>query len=140
MPFALQLAHGWTKLAFYLNLAAVVILAPAIYFASFNWGAVGAGGAWIVLNGAYVLIGVHLTHRRLLPAEKRHWYLTDFFYPFVVGTIVALALRQLPFPQEFVPLGAALMGTALLVTIAVIFAVPIGRIKLIHFQRYIFHV
>ena len=140
MPFALQLAHGWTKLAFYLNLAAVVILAPAIYFATANWGAVGAAAAWIVLNAGYVLIGVQLTHHRLLPSEKGSWYLTDFFYPFAVGTIVALTLRQLPLPKEFALLVTALMGIALLVTVAVISTVPIGRTKLMNFQRYIFNV
>ncbi len=140
MPYALQLAHGWTKLAFYLNFVAVVILAPAIYFATFHWGAVGAAGAWILLNGVYVLVGVQLTHRRLLPAEKWRWYFTDFFKPFAVGVIAALALRQLPLPQEFVPLGAALIGIAFFVMIAVIFSVPTGRTKFTHFQRYIFNV
>jgi O-antigen/teichoic acid export membrane protein len=140
MPFALQLAHGWTKLAFYLNLAAVVILTPSIYFATFNWGAVGAAGAWIVLNGTYVLIGVQLTHRRLLPAEKWRWYFTDFFVPFTVGATTALALRQLPLPQGPVSLGAALIGITLLVMIAVTFAVPAGRTRLTNFQRYVFNV
>lgn len=139
MPFALQLAHGWTKLAFYLNLAAVVVLAPAIYFATFNWGAVGAAWAWIGLNGGYVLISVQLTHQHLLPAEKWRWYFIDFFNPLAVGVITALALRQLPLPQELVPLGAALIGIALLVTIAVIFAVPTGRAKLTNFQRGVFN-
>lgn len=139
MPYALQLAHGWTKLAFCINAVAVFILVPAIYFAALNWGAVGAAVTWIVLNAGYVLIGIQLMHRRLLPAEKWPWYLEDFLKPFATGAMTALVLRQLPLPQEPAPLSAALMGIALLVMITVILAVPTGRTKLINFQRYIFH-
>jgi O-antigen/teichoic acid export membrane protein len=140
MPYALQLAHGWTQLALCINAVAVVILVPGIYFAALNWGAKGAAVIWIVLNAGYVLIGVQLMHRRLLPTEKWRWYFTDFFTPFAVGGTAALAFRQLPLPQGLVPLGAALMGILLLVAIAVIFTAPTGRTMVTNFRKYVFNV
>ena len=77
LPYALQLAHGWTNLAIYQNVIAVIVLAPTVYFSTLRWGAVGAAGVWIVLNSAYMLIGVQVMHRRLLVAEKSSWYIND---------------------------------------------------------------
>ena len=90
LPYALQLAHGWTKLAFYQNVVAVIILAPAIYFATLRWGAAGAAMAWIVLNMGYILIGIHVMHRRLLNKEKWRWYFSDVLKP--IGAVVALSV------------------------------------------------
>ena len=90
VPYALQLAHGWTKLALYANLIAVAILVPAIYLATSFWGAIGAAWVWVLLNGSYVLIGIHVMHRRWLSGEKWRWYTRDVGMPllavlFVVG-------------------------------------------------------
>ena len=40
VPYALQLAHGWTKLAFYGNCIAIIILAPAVVLLATHFGAV----------------------------------------------------------------------------------------------------
>ena len=86
LPYALQLAHGWTKLSLLTNLVAVIFLAPAIYFSAMAWGAVGAASMWIVLNVGYLLIVIHLIHLRLLKHEKWSWYRND------VGKILAITL------------------------------------------------
>ena len=73
LPYSLQLAHGWTKLAFYTNVVAVAFLAPALVVITRHYGAVGAASIWVILNSGYVLITVQLMHRRLLPDEKWRW-------------------------------------------------------------------
>jgi len=88
MPYALQLAYGWTKLALYINVVAMIVLVPAIYFAASYWGPVGAAGTWIVLNTGYILIGIQLMHRRLLPDEKWRWYLSDVVMPIIVASLI----------------------------------------------------
>jgi O-antigen/teichoic acid export membrane protein len=93
MPYALQLASGWTKLALYQNIFAVVLLGPAIYIASMRWGALGAAFAWIILNLGYLLIGVHVMHRRLLEGEKKQWYLSDVIKPLIAVIAVSSAVR-----------------------------------------------
>ena len=88
LPYALQLAYGWTKLAFYINMIAVIVLVPAIYFSTMHWGVVGAAGVWIVLNGAYLIVAVQIMHRHLLVNEKWRWYLSDVVKLLAVALVV----------------------------------------------------
>lgn len=95
IPYALQLAHGWTKLAFFQNIVAVVVLAPAIYFATLRWGAIGAASVWIALNSGYILITIHIMHRHLLCNEKWSWYFSDVIKPLMVVLILSTFARLL---------------------------------------------
>jgi len=98
MPYALQLANGWTKLAFYQNLVSIVVLVPGIILLTERYGGVGAATMWILLNSCYVFITVQLMHRRLLRGEQRKWYLVDVGLPFMGASIVP-CLGRLWFPQ-----------------------------------------
>jgi O-antigen/teichoic acid export membrane protein len=89
MPYALQLAHGWTRLALTTNVVAVIALAPTIIIATKQWGAAGAAGAWIFLNCGYMLINVQFMHNRLLRAEKWKWYMNDVGKPLLLVLVVA---------------------------------------------------
>jgi len=93
LPVALQLASGWTQLVFYQNVIAVIILAPAIYYSTSYWGAVGAASVWILLNTGYLLISVQLMHRRLLINEKLSWYTNDVAKPLIFILLVCFAGR-----------------------------------------------
>ncbi len=93
IPYALQLAYGWTKLAFYQNLISVIIIGPAIYIATQEWGGYGAATAWIILNLGYLFIGIHVMHRRLLEGEKKRWYFGDILIPSVVTMVVSAGVR-----------------------------------------------
>ena len=81
LPYALQLSHGWTSIGLRINIFLIIILVPAIYYMATHYGAVGAASVWIVLNGLYVLIGVPLTHRRLLRSEMLQWFVGDVMPP-----------------------------------------------------------
>lgn len=111
VPYALQLAHGWTKLALYANVVAMLILAPGLYFATSLWGAVGAAGVWVVLNGGYVLIGMHFMHRRWLAAEKWRWYVRDVGMPLAAVLLVVLAGRAV-MAEEWGAIAKVLMLSA----------------------------
>jgi len=96
IPYALQLAHGWTKLAFYQNVCAVIVLVPAIYFGTLHWGAVGAAAVWVVLNIGYLLISIQLMYRRLLVTERFRWYMNDISKPVLMVLLVSVAARAFP--------------------------------------------
>lgn len=136
VPYAMQLAHGWTGFAVRVNIVAVCFIVPAILWAVPRYGAIGAAWAWLALTAGYVLVGMHFMHRRLLPGEKWRWYLDAVFKPLIIGAITVLALRQwTPLPHDRAPLGAALIGFALLVMAVVLWAVPASRVFLqIHFR------
>jgi O-antigen/teichoic acid export membrane protein len=93
MPQQLQLAHGWTGLAVRVNAVAVAVLVPALFWVVPRYGALGAAWIWLALNTGYVVISLQLMHRRLLPEEKRAWYLRDVLLPAGGALAVLLAAR-----------------------------------------------
>ena len=94
LPYALQLAYGWTKLVFYGNIVAVIVLVPMILSLVNIYGALGAAIAWIILNSGYVLIAIQIMHSRLLKGEQWRWYLTDVGKPFLAALTIALLWRM----------------------------------------------
>lgn len=131
VPYTTQLAHGWTGFAVRVNVAAVIIIVPAVLWAVPRFGAIGAAWAWLALNVGYVLVAIHFMHIRLLPNEKWRWYRDAVFMPLAVGSIAVLALREwIDLPQGRTPMAAALVGVSLLVMALVSWAVPASRMFL----------
>ena len=93
MPCQLQLAHGWTSLGLMVNIAAVMVLVPAIFWVVPSHGALGAAWVWIALNVGYLIVAIHLMHRRILPAEKWRWYIGDVALP-ASGALASLFLMD----------------------------------------------
>jgi O-antigen/teichoic acid export membrane protein len=89
IPYALQLAYGWTRLAAWGNAIAVVVIVPLTYFLAKAFGTVGAASGWAVLNAGYVIFMVHIMHLKLLRSEQRRWYATDVGVP-LIGTLIAI--------------------------------------------------
>ncbi len=97
LPFALQLAYGWTKLAIYKNVVAIIFLVPLIVWMVQMYQGIGAAWAWIILNLAYLIFEVPIMHRRLLKGEMGKWYSRDVFLPIlIVSTIGLIAHEILP--------------------------------------------
>jgi O-antigen/teichoic acid export membrane protein len=95
IPFALMLAHGWTRLPLVTNIVAVVVLVPLLVWACDRFGAPGAASMWCVLNAGYVLIQIPLMHARLVPGEMMRWYVRDLAMPLAgaaAGALVAAVL------------------------------------------------
>jgi O-antigen/teichoic acid export membrane protein len=92
VPYALQLAYGWTKLAFSINVVAIVFLIPSLFFLTSLYGGVGASVVWAVLNASYVLIGIQFMHIRLLRGELVKWYLADIIRPMFGALTVGLMM------------------------------------------------
>ncbi len=93
IPYALQLASGWTKLTFYFNLVCVLLLAPLIILLTKLYGAVGAASVWVILNTGYVMLYIPIMHRRLLRMEKWRWYFEDVGLPLFAAAAVSVAGR-----------------------------------------------
>lgn len=94
LPYALQLAHGWTSLAFYTNVISVILLIPLLVVAISYYGALGAAAVWIALNSGYVLISLQIMHRRLLKGEQWQWYFQDVGFP-MVATLSVIGIGRL---------------------------------------------
>ncbi len=130
LPYALQLAHGWTRLAFLSNLTGVAVLVPGIFVATAHWEALGAALIWVALTAAYVFVHIPMMHRRLLPGEAGVWYVDDVGKPLgacLITTWIGWWLvRGL---RDGAPLFAALAGVSLASFAAAGLSVPWMRVS-----------
>jgi O-antigen/teichoic acid export membrane protein len=93
LPYALQLAHGWTRLTIRLNSASLILGIPFCIWAVQHYGIIGAAWLWFAINLVSIVIGVPLMHRRLLRGQMSKWYVHDISGPFVISLLLGLALH-----------------------------------------------
>ena len=94
------------------------------------YGVEAAAMAWILLNAGYVIIGLPLMHRRLLPAEKWRWYGQDVLVPMCAALVPLLVIRVLTSPAALSqPLESVVVLAAATITVlvAAILVTPLGR-------------
>jgi O-antigen/teichoic acid export membrane protein len=96
IPYMLTLAYAWPGFGVRQNVVAVILLVPAILWATPRYGAIGAAWIWFILNAGYVLLGMHYLHRHLLKHEKWHWYFRDIGLPAWVVVPVAASWMMHP--------------------------------------------
>lgn len=76
-PYYLQFAKGDLKLHLIGNAIFVLILIPSLVWATWQYGATGAGYAWLGSNATYFFAWVPLVHRRFVKGLHRQWLLID---------------------------------------------------------------
>jgi hypothetical protein len=86
IPYSLQLASGWTGLAFWQNVIGVVLLVPLTYYFATHYGLTGSALPWLILNVGYVLISAPLMYRVMLKGAKWNWYRSSVVYPLLQAT------------------------------------------------------
>jgi O-antigen/teichoic acid export membrane protein len=132
IPYALQLAHGWTRLSLYSNLIAVAVLLPLLYLAAIRFGAVGAGMVWVALNAGYLLFSAPIMFRKLLPDEMWSWYRRDLVLPIVVAVAVAGALRPwVGSAWGILPMAAYLAFSLAVTMLVTLMAAPLIRTEVL---------
>jgi O-antigen/teichoic acid export membrane protein len=102
MPYALQLAFGWTSFTFFKNAISVILLVPLIIYMTMRYGVTGAAIVWLVLNIGLFFFEIPIMHCRLLRKEKWRWYLQDVCLPLIPAIIIAGLCRLFisgPTPQ-----------------------------------------
>lgn len=130
IPYALQLAHGWTKLATYVNLVAFLVMLPSILVFAPTYGAIAAAWVWTAINVGYFFIVIGLMHRQLLETEIMLWYVDDIMKPLFMSVSVASILYLIRLgiqPQSRMgELVFIFFGTLLLLLVTAL-TVPAGR-------------
>jgi O-antigen/teichoic acid export membrane protein len=94
VPGQMQLAAGWPELIMYTNLASIVVLLPALFFAARRWGAPGAAMLSLVINACHLAV-VIVMHRRLLVSLRTRWWLVSVAAPLAAGFAVAFCARAI---------------------------------------------
>lgn len=88
IPYALQLAFGWTKLGLIFNAFSVLILIPALIWLVLKYGAIGACLCWVALYLIQITGMIHCMHRRFLQGEKLKWYVDDVIKPLMAPLLI----------------------------------------------------
>ncbi len=123
IPFALQLAHGNTRIGLYISSSLVAGLAPVMIFAASQYGIAGGAATWGVINALYLLVGLPITHKYLLSGETRNWVRFDVLPPLAAALAVVGIGRIALQPDQ--PAILTLLGVGsvwLLATVAAAFS------------------
>ena len=122
LPLGLQLAYGWTNLANYKNIVAVVLFVPSLIWMTTRYGAAGAAIMWIVLNAGYLVFEIPIMHRRLLRGQALSYYVLDVGVPLLIS-LVLLGASWYALPRAW-PLGLQVFWIAVAcgLTLATCFA------------------
>ncbi|HEX2721550.1 MAG TPA: hypothetical protein VHM24_01430, partial [Gemmatimonadaceae bacterium] len=98
-PYYLQYAKGNMRLHVIGNIVFLVLLAPSLVWATINYGAVGAGWAWLFSNMTYLLGWTPLVHRRFEPGLHHRWLGEDVAALSLVSGITAWGLSLVYHPS-----------------------------------------
>jgi O-antigen/teichoic acid export membrane protein len=101
LPYTLQLAYGWTSIGLAITISLTVVVVPAMWIMATHYGPIGTAFVFLGLQLVNLLVGVPLTHRRLLKHEMMKWFLQDVGPPLgasvlVVGLARMIVNRQMP--------------------------------------------
>jgi O-antigen/teichoic acid export membrane protein len=131
LPYALQLAHGWTSIGMRIAVGLTAVFVPALWFMARTHGAIGAASLWIALNCVYIAIGVPLTHRRLLKGEALRWF-GDIALPLAAVSVVAISAKEIAAATKSTPVGiVALSGLLVCAVGAAALASPLVRPRVV---------
>lgn len=129
IPYMLTLAYGHPGLLVRVNIVAVILLVPTIYWLTPRYGAVGAALIWVILNLGYLLIASRILFRRLLKTEMWRWYRYDIIQPITGATLTATVLELLHpgFSSNLIELLWILVGGLCIVVASALSAPSIRR-------------
>ena len=120
-PYYMQFAKGDLKLHLIGNAIFVLILMPSLVWATWQYGATGAGFAWLGSNAVYFLAWVPLVHRRFVKGLHQKWLVQDLspvLVPGLLATSVLYALLPWTNPRLEVLALLVIGGVAVLISCA----------------------
>lgn len=91
MPYAMQLAHGVTRLALLQNIATLLVIAPLTWILATRYGMTAAAIPWLLVNASYLVISPTLMHRILALDGLAEWYAKGVAVPLIASTPVLIA-------------------------------------------------
>ncbi|RZG87010.1 polysaccharide biosynthesis protein [Acinetobacter sp. WCHAc060033] len=86
-PYYLQYAKGNLRLHFIGNIITAILLIPTIVWAAKNYGAIGAGWVWLLIQLFYLILWVSYVHKIIEPNINLKWF--KCFLPSVGSVAIA---------------------------------------------------
>ena len=91
--YYLQIAFGQLRFHVIGSTISVLIQVPIIYYASINYGALGAGISWFSFRVLWFILWTPIVHRKFAPGFHLKWLFRDILP--IVGTLSMVALVML---------------------------------------------
>ena len=127
LPYAAQLAYGWTSLAFWTNVTYVPVTSVLFIVLTKRFGGAGAASVWLLITtGSGCTNPAHVS--QILRSEARQWYVIDIGVPLGACSLTAGLLVSVIGPTT-TRVGAALTVSVagLLVGVVGLLATPLVR-------------
>ena len=87
-PYYLQYAQGRLKYHFWGNIVMFSMLIPTIIILARNFGGIGAGYAWLIVNAFYLFVWTALVHHKLVPGLHFAWLMRIGMITIPTGAMV----------------------------------------------------
>lgn len=87
-PYYLQYAQGNLKYHLIGSIVTASLLIPAITLSAINYGGVGAGWAWLLINVTFFFAWVTYVHYKLEPGLQWDWLVKDCLKVFVPTSLI----------------------------------------------------
>jgi O-antigen/teichoic acid export membrane protein len=100
MPYAMQLAHGLTKLALVQNVLTLIVIGPLTWYLATHYGLTAAAVPWLLVNASYVVISPWIMHRLLGLSGVMEWYFTGVLFPLLVAAPALVLAKLMWVPQH----------------------------------------
>ncbi|SEH04191.1 oligosaccharide flippase family protein [Candidatus Venteria ishoeyi] len=114
IPYALQLAHGETKIALAINLVSFCLALPMMWLLYTLYGSAGIAFVWLFVMACAILFGVYSVHLYILEKQYRKWLLYDNGLILLIVLPFLLATRLLFEVNSLTGLGITLAATLIL--------------------------
>lgn len=85
VPFNYALSNGNTKLIIKIQLYSIILITPLLYFLIKNYGLIGGGISWVVMNLLSLPPYMYFFHKRFLQGELKKWILQDIGQPLFIS-------------------------------------------------------
>jgi len=110
-PYYIQYAKGDLKLYLIANMLLGMFFIPLIYYSVEKFGMVGAGYAWIIINGLFFLLYVPIVHYRFDTGLHMKWLLVDIGFVGAPPFILLIVINELiiVWPSDRLMLSAFLL-------------------------------
>ena len=118
-PYYLQFAKGDLRLHLIGNAVFLLLLIPSLVWATWQFGATGAGYAWLGANAVYFFVWVPVVHMRFVKGLHRNWLVHDLGGIVVLTSTLAVAVAAVvSWSSERFLLTASLLGVGAILMLA----------------------
>lgn len=135
VPYARQLAHGWTAFAIRVNLISIMLLVPCGIFAYRTLGAIGVAILWPLLNLGYISVAIPVMHHKLGRRGMRTWYAYGVALPIAVSFAIAHLVSLTSAANGYTTIYLATFAWALASAICIVLLPSVRRLVFDVFQR-----